>query len=39
VEVEEILDGNCPSLTLKLLDSSLDLKGEVEEVPFDEVTG
>jgi hypothetical protein len=39
VEVEEILDGNRPSLTPKLLDSSLDLKDEAEEVPFDEVTG
>ena len=40
-EVEEILDGNRPSLTPKLLESSLD-HNEVsieEEVPFDEITG
>ena len=41
-EVEEILDGNCPNLTPKLLGSSLDLNEvgiEEEEVPFDEITG
>ena len=41
-EVEEILDGNRPSLTPKLLGSSLDLNEvgiEEEEVPFDEITG
>ena len=41
-EVEEILDGNRPSLTPKLLGSSLDLNEvgiEEEEIPFDEITG
>src|SRR5205814_269825 len=41
-EVEEILDGNRPSLTPKLLGSSLDLNEvgiEEEEVPFGEITG
>ena len=40
-EVEEILDGNRPSLTPKLLGSSLDLNEvdiEEEKVPFDEIT-
>ena len=41
-EVKEILDGNRPSLTPKLLGSSLDLNEvgiEEEEVPFGEITG
>jgi hypothetical protein len=40
-EVEEILDGNRPSLTPKLLTSSLDLDVDIEkdDVPFNEITG
>ena len=41
-EVEEILDGNRPSLAPKLLDSSLDNNDEVnieKEAPFNEITG
>ena len=41
-EVEEILDGNRPSLNPKVLDSSLnldDLNNEDEEAPFNEITG
>ena len=41
-EVEEILDGNRPSLNPKVLDSSLnldDLNDEDKEVPFSEITG
>ena len=42
IEVEEILDGNHPSLTPRVLNSSLDLddiNNEEESVPFDEITG
>ena len=41
-EVEEILDGNRPSLTPKVLDSSLnlgDLDNKEEEAPFEKITG
>ncbi|EXX60178.1 uncharacterized protein OCT59_012521 [Rhizophagus irregularis] len=41
-EVEEILDGNRPSLTPKLLESSLDQNDEViieKEALFNEITG
>jgi hypothetical protein len=41
-EVEEILDGNRPSLNPKVLDSSLnldDLNDEDKEAPFNEITG
>ncbi|CAB5195334.1 unnamed protein product [Rhizophagus irregularis] len=41
-EVEEILDGNHPSLTPKLLESSLDQNDEVnieKEALFNEITG
>ncbi len=41
-EVEEILDENRPSLTPKLLDSSLDYNDEVnieKEASFNEITG
>ncbi|GBC09192.1 hypothetical protein RclHR1_08680009 [Rhizophagus clarus] len=41
-EVEEILDGNRPSITPKVLNSSLnadDLNNDEEKVPFDEITG
>jgi len=41
-EVEEILNGNRPSLAPKVLDSSLnpsDLDNEEVTAPFDEITG
>jgi hypothetical protein len=41
-EVEEILDGNRPSIVPKLLDSNLnldDFDNEEKEMPIDEITG